>query len=67
MAPRALKKVTANLPLELLQRAQRVTGKGITPTLIEALEDLERREQRSALRRLKGKVAIALDLDTTRR
>jgi hypothetical protein len=64
---KAVKKVTANLPAELLARAQRVTGAGITPTLIQGLVELERRERRSALRRLRGKVQFDLDLDRTRR
>ncbi len=61
------KKVTINLPAELLKNAQRITGKGITPTILEGLEELERREKRSALRRLRGKIRFDLDLDETRR
>lgn len=61
------KKVTVNLPAETLDRAQRVTGSGITLTIIEGLKELERRAQRSALRRLKGKVRFELDLERTRR
>jgi hypothetical protein len=30
----AVKKITANLPAELLERAQRATGLGITETLV---------------------------------
>jgi hypothetical protein len=62
-----LRKVTVNLPEEALDRAMRITGKGLTPTLIEALEELERRQKRSALRALRGKVKFELDLDRTRR
>jgi hypothetical protein len=61
------KKVTVNLPAETLDAAMRITGKGITPTIIEGLEELERRSRRSALRRLRGKVRFDLDLDETRR
>ena len=64
---RALKKVTVNLPPEILDGACKVTGKGITPTIVEGLLELEKRARRSALRRLKGKVRFELDLDTTRR
>ena len=64
---RTLKKVTVNLPPETLEGACKVTGKGITPTIIEGLLELERRAKRSALRSLKGKVRFELDLDATRR
>lgn len=66
MAPLA-KKVTVTLPAELLRTAQRITGKGITPTILDGLLEIERREKRSALRRFKGKVQFALDLEHTRR
>jgi len=36
------KKVTANLPAELLAQAQATTGLGITETLIAGLRELER-------------------------
>ena len=63
----AVKKVTANLPAKLLERAQRSTGLGITETLVAGLEELERTRKRSALRMLKGKIRFELDLDKTRR
>ncbi len=45
----------------------KLTGKGLTPTLLEGLRELERRAKRSALRKLRGKVRFELDLDRTRR
>jgi hypothetical protein len=62
-----LRKVTVNLPVRTLEGAMKVTGKGLTSTIVEGLEELERRAKRSALRRLKGKVRFELDLDETRR
>jgi hypothetical protein len=62
-----IKKVTANLPAQLLERAQKATGLGITETLIAGLEELERSRKRSALRSLRGKVRFELDLAKTRR
>jgi len=62
-----LRKVTVNLPGDLLDEAIRITAKGITPTIVEGLHEIQRRAKRSALQRLRGKVAFALDLDTTRR
>lgn len=63
----ALRKITANIPENILANAQRVTGKGITLTLVEGLKALDRDARRSALRRLRGKVAFDLDLERTRR
>ena len=56
-----------NLPADTLETAIQITGKGITPTIIEGLEELERRARRSALRSLRGKVRFELDLAKTRR
>jgi hypothetical protein len=62
-----VKKITANIPAKLLQRAQESTGLGITETLVAGLEELERSRKRSALRLLRGKVKFELDLEKTRR
>jgi hypothetical protein len=50
------KRITANLPSDLLRDAMEVTGKGITETIVEGL-------QRVALR---GKIHLDVDLDTSR-
>jgi hypothetical protein len=63
----AVKKVTANLPAELLRQAQDTTGLGVTETLVVALQELERSRKRSALRELRGKVRFELDLEASRR
>jgi hypothetical protein len=63
----AAKKITANIPSKLLERAMAITGSGITETLVAGLEELERAQKRSALRFLRGKVRIELDLDHSRR
>jgi hypothetical protein len=62
----ATKKITANIPAELLERAQEATGLGITETLVAGLLELRRSRKRSALRGLRGKVRFQLDLKTTR-
>jgi hypothetical protein len=54
-----LKKITVNVPTEALDNATRITGKGITPTIVAGLHELARRAKRSALRQLKGKVRFA--------
>ena len=62
-----LRKITVNVPADTLEAAIRVTGKGITSTIVEGLHELERRAKRSALRALRGKVRFELDLGETRR
>jgi hypothetical protein len=63
---RPVRKITANIPAELLERAQKATGLGITETLVAGLEELQRAQKRSALRSLRGRVKIELDLETSR-
>ncbi len=63
----SVKKVTVNIPAATLENAMRLTGKGITPTIIEGLREIEQREKRSALRQLRGKVDFDLNLEETRR
>lgn len=65
MAP--TQKVTANLPAEALARARRLTGKGVTATLVLALEALEALAKRTALRKLRGKVKFSFDSERSRR
>jgi hypothetical protein len=60
-------KITAHLPKDLLRRAQKATGKGITETLREGLELLSAREAGRRLRGLRGKVKFSVDLVAMRR
>lgn len=62
-----VKKVTVNLPTQLLARARENTGLGITETIVRGLEELDRQQKRSALRALRGAIRVELDLDKTRR
>lgn len=62
-----LRKVTVNLPADLLDDAVRITAKGLSSTIVEGLQEIQRRAKRSALRELRGKVGFELDLETTRR
>ena len=61
------RKVTVNLPADTLDRALSLTGRGITPTIVEGLQELERSAHRSALRALRGKIHLNLNLTRTRR
>ena len=60
-------KITAHLPKDLLRRARRATGKGITETLREGLELLSAREAGRRLRAVRGKVKFSVDLIALRR
>lgn len=60
------RRVTANLPKDLLRTAQEVTGKGITETIVEGLELVRRRRAGQLLKALKGRVTLDIDLDSSR-
>ncbi len=60
------RRVTANLPAELLDAAMDVTDKGITETLIEGLEQVRRRRFYEKLKQLKGKIHLNIDIDESR-
>lgn len=62
----ATRRVTANVPVALLERARRVTGKGITETLVEGLELVRRSSAAARARTLKGKLRLDLDLEASR-
>lgn len=69
MRPRsrpATRRVTANLPVALLERARRVTGKGITETLVEGLERVRRSSAAARARTMKGRLRLDLDLEASR-
>jgi hypothetical protein len=60
------RKVTVELPGELLRKAQRTTGAGITATIRRGLELVAAGRAYEELRRLKGKVTLSLDLEDLR-
>ncbi len=62
----ATQKVTVEVPADLLRRARRSTGQGITATLRRGLELVAARNAYEELRRMRGKVKLALDLDSLR-
>lgn len=65
-APARTRRVTANLPVELLEDACRATGLGITETLLEGLERVRRSGAASKARRLKGKLTLTVDREVSR-
>jgi len=60
------KKITIQVPGNLLRRAQRATGLGISPTVKQGLELLAASRSYEKLRRLRGKVNFSLDLKALR-
>lgn len=61
-----IKRITANLPEDLLSEATKVTGESITETLIEGLKLVRRSAAYDKARALKGHLSIHLDLDVSR-
>ncbi len=61
-----LRRVTANLPRELLAEACRSTGRGITETLVEGLTMIRRTRAASKAKRLKGRLQLDVDLGLSR-
>jgi len=60
------RRVTANLPEELLNEAMAVTGRGITETLIGGLELVRRSRSFDKAMALRGKLALDIDLEVSR-
>ena len=60
------RRVTANLPVRLVDDACQVTGKGITETLVAGLERVKRSAAAAKARALKGKLHLTIDIETSR-
>jgi len=62
----SLKRITANLPGNLLSDAMRITGKGITETLVEGLQRVRRAGAYEKAMALRGKIQLDVDLEVSR-
>jgi hypothetical protein len=60
------RRITANLPEDLLDDAMRVTGAGITETLVAGLRLVRRTRAYEKAMALRGKVHLVIDLDKSR-
>lgn len=60
------RRITANLPEDLLNEATRVTGKGITETIIAGLELVRRSRAHAKAAALRGKLQLDVDLESAR-
>lgn len=61
------KKITVMLPEDLLDRALKASGEGITPTLRKGLELVAAKDTYKGLLKLKGKFDLKLDLKELRK
>jgi hypothetical protein len=60
------RRVTANLPGDLLDAAMDVTGRGITETLVTGLDLVRRTRAYRKAMALRGRVHLKIDLDASR-
>jgi hypothetical protein len=60
------RKITVEVPADLLRRAQKSTGDGITGTIRKGLELVAAGRAYEELRRLRGRVPFALNLTELR-
>ncbi|MGB0678609.1 MAG: hypothetical protein ACPGUV_02995 [Polyangiales bacterium] len=63
---RDVQRISANMPAVLLQESCRVTGKGITETLILGLQLIQRTAAAAQAKKLKGRLHLDLDLERSR-
>lgn len=61
-----LKKLTIQVPEDLLERATAASGRGITPTIRRGLELVAAGEAYAKLRRLRGRVKFSVKLSNLR-
>lgn len=66
MPTKKMKKITLELPVDVLARALESSGQGISGTVRQALELLSARVAYEKLRALRGKVKFSVDLKTLR-
>lgn len=60
MAVTAVKKLTLEVPTDLLEKAQKQTGEGITETIRQALRLLAESSSYESLKKYKGKAKFAM-------
>ena len=60
------KRVTANLPADLLEKAMEATGKGITDTLVEGLRRIRQSGAFDKAQALRGRISLKIDLEESR-
>lgn len=61
-----VRKITVHVPGDLLKKAQRETGEGVTETVRQGLSLVAASSAYERLRRMRGTVRLAIDLDDLR-
>jgi hypothetical protein len=64
--PQEMRKVTVMLPKDLIDRALKASGLGITPTIRKGLEAVAARHAYARILRRRGKVHFSIDVDELR-
>ena len=62
-----MRKITVQVPEDLLEMAQALTGAGVTETVREGLKRLASIKAQQELRNLRGKVKFSVDLMALRK
>lgn len=61
------RKVTVMLPEELIEKAMKASGEGLTPTLRRGLELIAAKDAYKGLLKLKGKFDLGLDYEQVKK
>ena len=61
-----MRKITVEVPEDLLKRAQAFTGEGVTETVRQALRKLDSIRAQREIMKLRGKVKFSMTLDELR-
>ena len=61
-----IRKITVHVPEDLLEKAQRETGEGVTETVRQGLTLVAASRAYDRLRRMRGSVRLAIDLEDLR-
>ena len=67
MMRQAMRKVTVMLPTDLVDRATKASGLGVTPTIRKGLEAVAASDAYRRILRRRGKVHFSIDVDELRR
>lgn len=61
-----MRKITVEVPEDLLERVQEFTGTGVTESIRAALKKLDAMRAQQELLKLRGKIKFSIDLDELR-
>ena len=61
-----IRRVSANLPEDILRDAMEVTGKGITETLVEGLKRVRQARAYEKAQALRRRISLKIDLEKSR-